>query len=196
METTASTPVANLKKDWWIYLLSGIAAFVIGWMLLSQPALTTANLVIFLGFYWLVSGIIDMIFAVANRKEKEHTGLKIAGGFLSLFAGLIIINNPIFSVVFTPVMFMYLVAFTFIVNGIIKIFTGNEHMNENGEFYKKVSIGSVLLGLLLAFTGLWLLLSPTIVSVATLVMATGLYLTAYGIAMVILGFYIRFSKES
>jgi uncharacterized membrane protein HdeD (DUF308 family) len=44
---------------WWVFLLQGFAGIILGLMLVTQPGATIAALTIFLGFYWLITGLLD-----------------------------------------------------------------------------------------------------------------------------------------
>jgi uncharacterized membrane protein HdeD (DUF308 family) len=62
MSTTSSTAyVQKPTVAWWVVLITGIAAIILGFMLLVAPARTTVLVVQLLGIYWLVSGIISLV---------------------------------------------------------------------------------------------------------------------------------------
>jgi len=46
---------------WWVVLIEGIAAIIIGILLLANPRATTVVLIQFLGIYWFIIGIIDIV---------------------------------------------------------------------------------------------------------------------------------------
>ena len=52
---------------WWVFLLQGIAAFLLGVMLLTAPGATLLTLVTFLGFYWIVSGVLSFVQMFVDR---------------------------------------------------------------------------------------------------------------------------------
>lgn len=78
-ETTASSqPSADVQMcwfsatglfPWWVILLWGILAFIIGVMFLASPGITTLVFVTFLGAYWLVSGIFSLISLAIDRTD-------------------------------------------------------------------------------------------------------------------------------
>jgi uncharacterized membrane protein HdeD (DUF308 family) len=54
---------------WWIFLLEGIAALIFGALLLTNPAATLVVLAVFLGFYLLFVGVLELVrvlFTVRN----------------------------------------------------------------------------------------------------------------------------------
>jgi hypothetical protein len=73
-----SASVAGLEVPWWLVLLQGVAAVLIGLLLVTQPGATLFTLVIFLGVYWLVGGIFDLVGIFLDR---TNWGLKLLSGF-------------------------------------------------------------------------------------------------------------------
>ena len=85
--TTAPAPVGR----WWILLLEGIALIIIGILLFTDTEQTVFTLIIFLGIWWFIGGLIDLITLFFNR---EQWGWKLFSGILGIIAGLIIIRHP------------------------------------------------------------------------------------------------------
>jgi len=186
-QASASTAPKGMSP-WWTYLLSGIASILLGWFLLAKPVSTTISLVVFLGFYLLVAGIIDTVMSFTAIGEKGSAwGWKLLFGILSMIAGLWILNNPLFSAVFTPVMFMYFVAFMIIAMGLVKMFAGRAEANGHFQW----TWGSFLLGAVSVIFGVWLLAAPDRYAVATVVLATGWYLLISGGVSMALAFVVK-----
>ena len=175
------------SRYWWVMLIQGAIMLFVGWLLLKQPMTTVLNLVVLLGLYWLIAGIMDVITSVLLIKSHESWGWKLFGGVIGIIAGLLVLNNPIFAGVLTPVIMMYIIAFIFIINGIVSMIVGNH--TAGGE--RKWSWGSFFLGIIYLLFGFMLLSSPQIVSVATLVLTTGVLGIVGGIGLMIFSFYVR-----
>ena len=62
---TAAVDRPQQSGAWWIFLFQGIAAILLGLMLLTNPGATLVALTTFLGFYLLITGVIA---AVVYRK--------------------------------------------------------------------------------------------------------------------------------
>ncbi len=88
----APAPLVPRGFPWWVALIQGIAALGIGVLLMMQPAVTTVVLVVFLGWYWLISGIfgIGSLFV-----DRTMWGWRLASGLLSIIAGAYIIASPL-----------------------------------------------------------------------------------------------------
>lgn len=52
---------AQQSDVWWIFLLEGIAAIIFGVLLLTAPAATLLALAVFLGFYLLFIGVLELV---------------------------------------------------------------------------------------------------------------------------------------
>jgi hypothetical protein len=62
-EEHMSTTVLPQQESnvWWVFLLQGIAGILLGLMLIAAPGATLVTLVLFLGFYWIVSGVLSLV---------------------------------------------------------------------------------------------------------------------------------------
>jgi uncharacterized membrane protein HdeD (DUF308 family) len=98
----------------------GIAAFVVGAILLWAPAKTKADtymlLVALLGIYWLISGIGDIISMFV-----DHTawGWKLFMGIVSIIAGGYILMYPVAAGVALPRIFVLILGIWALMEGII-----------------------------------------------------------------------------
>lgn len=187
MAGNADELIAEAARYWWLMLLQGIAAVLIGWWLLTRPVGTTLVLVQFLGLYWLVAGIVDIIRAIVDKQE-DHRAWTLFGGIVGVIAGLFVLNNPIFAGILTPQIFLWMIAFAFIINGVVKIFLGNKEAETMG--YER-SWGSFFAGMFYAIFGLVLLAMPVAASLATTVLTAGILGVVGGIGMIILSFRLR-----
>jgi uncharacterized membrane protein HdeD (DUF308 family) len=90
---------SNKHIPWWVVLLQGIFALVIGSLLLINPAATTAVVVQFLGFYFVIGGIFEL---VGMFIEPDMWGWKLCGGILGIIAGMVVLNHPLWSTLLIP----------------------------------------------------------------------------------------------
>ena len=70
MSTAVShTPDASARQPsmWWLFLLQGIMAIILGLMFLTAPGATLVALAAFLGFYWLITGILALVRMFVHR---------------------------------------------------------------------------------------------------------------------------------
>jgi uncharacterized membrane protein HdeD (DUF308 family) len=111
------------QRPWWLTLIMGIAAFVIGAILLWAPAKTKVEtyqlLIAFLGIYWLIDGFVG-IFSMFY----DHTawGWKLFMGIVSIIAGSYILAYPIAAGVALPRIMVLILGIWGLMQGIILLF--------------------------------------------------------------------------
>jgi uncharacterized membrane protein HdeD (DUF308 family) len=73
--------------------LLGVLSIIIGLWAVRHVVITLVALVVFLGIFWVVNGLIEIFTAVAHRDMPDR-GWSILTGVLSIFAGLIVLAYP------------------------------------------------------------------------------------------------------
>jgi uncharacterized membrane protein HdeD (DUF308 family) len=120
MTATTATSVQTKQRPWWLTLIMGILAFVVGAILLWSPAKTKVEtyqlLIAVLGLYWLICGIIDIV-----SMFTDHTawGWKLFMGIVSIIAGGTILMYPIAAGVALPRIFVLILGLWGLFEGII-----------------------------------------------------------------------------
>ena len=69
MTDTALLP--QKSSIWWIFLLQGFAGIILGLMLVTEPAATVVALTTFLGFYWLILGLLGLVADQSMRALEK-----------------------------------------------------------------------------------------------------------------------------
>ncbi|MDL2262924.1 DUF308 domain-containing protein [Bacteroidales bacterium OttesenSCG-928-I21] len=88
-------------KYWWVSLIIGLLAIALGiWCILTPDSTLVALTMIFI-ISFFVGGILEIIFAVSNRKIISGWGWTLTGGIIDLLFGifLLIFPLPIISVI-------------------------------------------------------------------------------------------------
>jgi len=137
------------QRPWWMTLILGIAAFIFGAVLLWAPAKTKIEtyqlLVAFLGIYWLVWGILDIVYMF-----MDHTawGWKLFMGIVSILAGAYILMYPIASALALPRIFVLVLGLWALMEGIVLLFMAFRGGGWGAGILAVVSIvfGIILLG--------------------------------------------------
>jgi uncharacterized membrane protein HdeD (DUF308 family) len=109
---------------WWLLLLEGIAGVILGVLLLTDTARTLFTLVLFLGIYWFISGIFDLVLMFIDRRQW---GWKLFSGIIGILAGLVIVRDPLWASAFIPATLVWLLGAAGVVIGVVMIlraFTG------------------------------------------------------------------------
>lgn len=178
---------SDAAEFWWLVFLEGLMALLVGWLLLSRPVVTTLFLIQFLGLYWLMVGILDVVRALVE-KEGSPRVWQMFGGVVGVMAGLFVLNNPIFAGVVTQAMLMWIIAFTFIFNGLLQIFLGNRE-HDAGAWNR--SWGSFFVGTFYIVFGLLILSLPFLTTVAIMVVVSALLAIVGGVGMMVFAFRLR-----
>src|SRR5262249_42658864 len=87
--TTAAQPVQQIQpvqQFWWIALLQGISAIIIGALLVVEPADTFLALIPLIGIYWLVIGILSLVRTFIDRSVPWIWSL--LSGIIGVLAGI------------------------------------------------------------------------------------------------------------
>lgn len=181
----ADTMRVAVRKTWWILLIQGIAAVLIGLMLLRKPGSTLLAVAIFLGAYWLVGGIFDIIGAFTRRNGDRHWLWSLVGGSLGVLAGILLISQPLMGAVALPVLMAVFIGVGAIVSGIFNIIWAIRVRDEiEGEGW------IIVWGVVSAVLGLWVLTSPFISAVA-LVWVAAIFAIVGGLVMIVTSIRLR-----
>lgn len=162
---------------WWVVLLQGIAAVILGLLLLSAPAMTMVVLVRIVGIYWFVSGIFSI---VAIFIDSTMWGWKLLAGLLGIIAGLIVLEHPLWS--------------PFVVGGLLIIILGVEGLLIGlinlYQSFKGGGWGIGVLGALNVLVGIVLLANP-LQAIIALPFVVGVLGLAFGIVAILAAFQMR-----
>lgn len=160
----ASSKTESALTPWWLILIEGIAAIILGIFLLISPAATIFVVVQFLGFYWLITGIFSLISIFIDR---TMWGWKLFSGVLGILAGILIIQNPLWSALLVPATLVIVMGVFGIVIGIMNLF---QAFRGGGWGIGVLGVLSILFGLLLLGRPLLATLSlPLVLGIAGIV---------------------------
>jgi uncharacterized membrane protein HdeD (DUF308 family) len=175
MEQTAV--VEEQLVPWWVVLIEGIAAIIIGVLLLINPAITTVVLVQFLGIYWLIVGIIDI---VRIFMDSSMWGWKLFSGLIGILAGIAIIQYPLWSTLLVPTVLVWVFGFFGIIIGVIGLI----------QAFQGAGWGAGILGVLSILFGL-LLIFNAFGAALTLPFIFGILAIVGGLAALVMAFQMR-----
>ncbi len=165
---------------WWLPLLFGICAIVLGILLLVRPGMTALILVVIMAVYWLIEGVFDVILALVQRPPQW--GWRLASGIISALAGLFILAYPIAGTLLAVVLLFWVLVIGAIVSGILNIIHGLQAAPR--------SWWTVLLGVLKIVLAVLLLANSPVVALA-LVPAIGIIAIINGIVAIAWAFQFR-----
>ncbi|MBE3558226.1 MAG: HdeD family acid-resistance protein [Ktedonobacteraceae bacterium] len=178
----AGLQVQTPVHPWWLVLLQGIAAAVVGILLLISPALTLLLLVQILGIYWLISGLFALVSLFMDR---SMWGWKLFIGILGVLAGIAVIRHPLWSTVLIPLYLIVFLGITGVITGIVQIV----------EAFKGAGWGVGILGILSVIVGVFLLIKPFAAALA-LPVVLGVFGIIGGLAAIWGAFRMRADSRS
>jgi uncharacterized membrane protein HdeD (DUF308 family) len=99
---------------WWLVLLEGIVAAILGLFLLTAPGATLFVLIQVLGIFWLVGGLFRI---VSIFLESSLWGWKLVGGVLGILAGIVVMQHPLWSSVLVPAIYVIILGIQALISG-------------------------------------------------------------------------------
>ena len=175
----ATTVEQTQQSDiWWVFLLQGIAAIVLGLLMFTAPGATLLVLVTMLGIYWLVMGVLSLVRVFADRSVPWIWSLLIA--IVGILAGLAVLKHPLVAALFVPASLVIVIGVLGVVIGALDIIGG----------FTGGGIGSFILGAISVLIGVLLLGSPVTAGLA-LPMVFGILLLIEGVALIVWAFRVR-----
>lgn len=169
-------------KNWYLLLILGIVFILMGVWILRTPVSSLIALTIFFAITFLVSGIFETIYAIANRKIIYNWGWNLAGGIIDLLIGILLISVPGLSFVFL----MFYVGFALIFRAIMTIGWA-VYLNRQGFRNWGWVLVAGIIGLILSFV----LLSDPAFTGWLIVIYLSITFMMLGIAQIVLSLWLK-----
>ena len=173
-----------LHGAWWVMLLRGILAIILGLFAFFKPACMLVGIVQVMGLFFLLDGILLIVSAITG-----HTGgsrwLALLGGIFYILAGIAIFSSPLLSTLVTEAFVIYLMAFFVLVTGIMRVATSIRLWKTSD--HKWLLLVEGIIGIIFAI----ILFESPIVSAVVLMQIVGIIAIILAINMIILAFGLR-----
>jgi uncharacterized membrane protein HdeD (DUF308 family) len=176
MATATAQPQAS--NIWWLFLLQGIAGIILGLMLVTAPGTTLVAMVTFLGFYWLITGVLALVRMFVDRSVPWVWELLI--GIVGILAGLFVLRHPMLAALVAPTALVIVLGVQGVAMGVFEIIGG----------FTGGGVGSFVVGAINLVVGILLLSAPVAAAVAV-PMVFGVLILIEGVALIILAFRVR-----
>ena len=170
-----------LSKNWWMFLVRGILAIILGMIALLSPSGAFLSVVLIIGIYALVSGVVAIISALTSNARSENWWWLIFVGILGILFGAFTLIQPAAM----SAIWLLLIAAWAILTGILEIITGIR-LREfiSGEFWL------ILGGAVSVLFGIFLLVKP-----ASGAFAIGFIIGIFAILIGIMYVFLAFSMK-
>lgn len=109
---------------WWLELIFGVAILGLGVYLLRNPEVTLAWLILFVGFTFIVRGVVDIVQAFFSKEPAiiDNKWFYVISALLGVIAGVLILLYPATS----GLAFVWVVGLYAIVQGVVFIVLANK----------------------------------------------------------------------
>lgn len=175
---TAAVAQKPAHIPWWIVLIQGIAAVILGILLWTNPLQTAKTLVWFIALYWLVSGIIQIVRLFVDR---SHWGWKLFSGIIGILAGWVLLDaDPIARTAAFGWALVVILGIQGIIMGIISLV----------EAFQGGGWGPGIIGALSILFGI-VLLGNSMAAALVLPWVIGMFMVVGGIFAIIMAFRLR-----
>ena len=174
---------------WKLIGLRGITLLLVGLILLIFPTATLTVLVIIMGVYWLVDGIVTTYKSIQGRKVYAAWKWGIVTGVLGIIAGLVVLSSPALSTLLTTSFLVWFLGIAAIIYGLSGLITGFQLRKEiKGEWTMIIGgIFSIIFGIIL--------ISSPFISALVLIKTMGVIAIIGGITILFMAIGINKKAE-
>jgi uncharacterized membrane protein HdeD (DUF308 family) len=185
MDETSGVPLTGVigvfARNWWLFLVRGIAAILFGVLAIVLPGITLTVLAILFGIYALVDSVGSFMSAFQHHEDSGHRVLHAVEGVIALVVGVLAIVLP----ELTALALVVLIGIWAVATGVAEIAAAIR--------LRRVITNEWLLGLsgaLSILAGAVIFLWPNAGAVA-IAWVIGLYAIVFGVVLVWLGARLR-----
>jgi uncharacterized membrane protein HdeD (DUF308 family) len=177
-----------VKSVWWLVLLRGIFAIILGILAFIWPVATAAAFVWVFAFYAVIDGIVNIVQAVSTRKTDPRWVWLLTIGIVGVIAGVVVMIFPAAAGALALLVLLWIVVVWAIMSGIFGIPAAASIASGGARVLGIVfSVLSILFGILLAI----LLFTTPQSALIGLIYVLGAYAVLAGLVLVIIAFQAR-----
>ena len=170
-------------RHWWMYLIIGVLAFILGVFMLVNPAVTYEMMTLLLGLALMVFGIIELIVGLFSRNIFVTRAAVLIGAILNIVLGILLAANPGIAALTLP-----------LILGMWMLYQSFMMISYAGDLkgFKVKGYGLTLFcGIVLLILALLILLRPMTVGVFTVAIYISLSFVIYGLAEIVSAFRLK-----
>lgn len=186
MENGILRNVRDSVRHWYLLLILGIILVLVGIWVFLTPVESYVALAMLFATAFLVTGIIEIVYAMSNSKRTNNWGWSLVGGIIDFLIGFLLVSHPQITVAILP----FFIGFAILFRSIMAIGWSLELRK-----LRVVDWGNLLavgiLGLIFSFIILW---NPLFGGM-TIVFYTGLAFIVIGVFQIYLSLKLRKLKS-
>jgi len=177
-----------IKSVWWLVLLRGIFAIILGILAFIWPVGTAVAFVWVFGIYAIVDGIVNIVHAISNRKSDPTWGWLLTIGIVGLIAGFVVVIFPAAAGALALLVLLWIIAIWAVVGGIFGIPAAASLASGGAKVLGIVlAVLSIIFGIVL---GILLFTTPSS-ALFGLIYVLGAYAVISGIVLIVIAFQAR-----
>ncbi len=173
-------------KHWYIPLIIGILLILLGFYTIYTPVAAFLTLAILFSWSFIISGILEIIFAVQNKDEVDGWGWYLTGGILYTLFGILLIANPLLS----ASTLAFIVGFYALFKS-FQLLSFSFDLKNYGSKSWGWNLLFAILGIIFSFILLW---NPLFAGFS-LVIWTGMAISTVGFAACVFAFQLKSLKD-
>jgi uncharacterized membrane protein HdeD (DUF308 family) len=178
--TEAIRRLEATTSPWWILLLEGIAAAILGLLLVTSPQAGATLLARIIAFYILIRGL---LFIVGLFIDRTQWLAKLIAGILGVIAGIIMLEHPLWVSAVVPTFITWTVGGLAVLIGVISLI----------HFYQGSGWGDAVIGVLCILLGVPLVFQP--IRGPTVQVVLGIAALIGGIVVIIIALRVKRVQE-
>ena len=171
-----------MQRLWWLNLIRGIVALMVGILIRGWPTVGTGLFVNFLAVFWLSSGLMILQW---GRSVHQRRGLWLVAGIVGTVVGAALLLRSVYQRYLEPAQAVRLLGTLALFVGLINIFGGFR----TPDMTREQSIGRVILGGFEVGLGVLLIIIDALGPVSKLL--AGGWAFIGGIVLIIQAFQMR-----
>jgi uncharacterized membrane protein HdeD (DUF308 family) len=173
--------LANLARNWWVFVFRGVVAILFGVLAFMRPSITLEVLVLLFAFWALFDGVLALIGSVGAAEAHEPWWPLVLMGLLGIAAGVVTLKWP----GITALALLLVIAYWSIFRGILEIIASVRlrDLIQSEGWLIIGGLASIAFGVLLViYPGSGLL---------AVIWLVGIYAVIFGISQLMLGFRLK-----
>ena len=170
-------------KHWWMYLIIGVLALILGVFMLVNPAITYEMMTLLLGLALLIFGVIEMIVGIFSRNIFVSRAAVIIGAVLNIVLGILLAANPGIAALTLP-----------LILGMWMLYQSFMTISYAGDLknFKVKGYGLTLFcGIVLLVLAMLILLRPMTLGVVTVAVYIAISFIIYGLSEIVSAFRLK-----
>ena len=185
IETSSLGTAGFFARSWWVLLLRGLFAVVLGVLVFTKPVWTLGVVMMAFSLYVLVEGASNLFAAMIGWRHRDDRWLLLLEGLVAIGVGIITLRTP----AITAILLVFLIAAWALITGVLKIIEAVRLRREiPGEAWLMLGgVASVLFALVV-------MMRPLAGALA-MVRLIGAFALILGMSEIMLSFKVRRARQ-